>query len=343
MKTIKVQTSVNYEVKIADGLLRRCGKLTAEIKKPCTIVLISDDVVYNIYGETVTYSYEKAGFLVIPFVFPNGEYSKTLKTVEKILEFMAEQEITKSDLIVALGGGVVGDITGFAATIYLRGTPYLQIPTTLLAAVDSSVGGKTGVNLKAGKNLVGSLKQPISVFCDSEVYKTLHYRVLIDGLSEVIKYGCISDKVLFDVLLTENIYDKLDEIIETSVAIKSNIVKRDEFDQNERQLLNFGHTPGHAIERLSNYTIPHGHAVAIGMRIMANITGCAGPLLGVYQKYDIESDCPYTAKELAQSALLDKKRKGDMITIVLLKKIGKAYLKTICVDELEDYFARGLS
>jgi len=342
MGAIKVHTSKDYEIKITHGSLCRCGELTAEIKQPCSIALVSDDIVNGIYGKTVKASYEKAGFSVSSFVFPHGEDSKRFGTIEKLLEFMAERDITRDGLIVALGGGVVGDMAGFAAAIYLRGIPYLQIPTTFLAAVDSSVGGKTGVDLKAGKNLAGAFHHPIAVFCDPKTFKTLPVNVFKDGLCEVIKYGCISDRALFDTLLHENIHDRLADIVETSVSIKHGIVERDEFDQNERQVLNFGHTAGHAIERLSNYTIAHGHAVAIGMRIMANITDCARPLLEVYEQYGIDSDCSYTAKELAEKALSDKKRKGDMITLALLEEIGKAYLKTIHIDELVDYFARGL-
>jgi len=342
MNTIKVRASTNYEIKIAHGLLHRCGEVTAEIKRPCFVVLISDDMVCGIYGDTVKASYEKAGFSVSHFTFPSGEQSKNLATVEKLLDFMTEQKFTRNDLIIALGGGVVGDIAGFAAAIYLRGVPYVQIPTTLLAAVDSSVGGKTGVNLKAGKNLAGSFYQPIAVFCDPETFQTLPKNVFNDGLCEVIKYGCIADKKLFDILLNHNIHDRLADIIEISVVIKRDIVERDEFDQNGRQVLNFGHTIGHAVERLSNYAISHGHAVAIGMRIMANITGCVEPLLALYDKYDIDSICSYTSKELANAALSDKKRRGDMITLVLLEKIGKAYLETVNIKELEDYFTKGL-
>jgi len=342
MKSIKVQASTNYEIKIAHGLLHRCGELTAEIKRPCSVALISDDIVYDIYGDTVRASYEKERFYVSHFTFPSGEQSKRLVTIEKLLDFMAEQKITRNDLIIALGGGIVGDIVGFAAAVYLRGVPYVQIPTTFLAAVDSSVGGKTGVNLKAGKNLAGSFNQPIAVFCDPETFQTLPKSVFNDGFCEVIKYGCISDKKLFDILLKHNIHDRLADIIETSVIIKRDIIERDEFDQNERHMLNFGHTIGHAIEKLSNYAISHGRAVAIGMRIMANITGCAEPLLPLYDKYGIDSICPYTSKELAKTALSDKKRKGDMITLVFLEKIGKAYLKTVNINELEDYFTKGL-
>ena len=341
MKTVEVKLSQRYEIKIGQGLLSQCGDLTAAVKKPCVAAMVSDDIVYNLYGETVKASYEKAGFSLVTFILPNGEQSKNFDMLEEVLEFMAGCQITKSDLVIALGGGVVGDLTGFAAAIYQRGVPYLQIPTTLLAAVDSSVGGKTGVDLKVGKNLAGAFYQPIAVFCDTETFKTLPQAVFNDGLCEVIKYGCIADESLFAALLDGDVSDKISDIVETCVTIKSGIVMRDEFDLNERRLLNFGHTAGHAIEHLSDYSIPHGRAVAMGMRIMAQNADWTGELLKIFQKYGIDSDCPYTASELARQALADKKRSGGVITLVMLEQIGKAYLKTIDVDELENVFAKG--
>jgi 3-dehydroquinate synthase len=342
VKTLRLKLSGNYEIKIAGGLLRRCGDFTAAVKEPCAAVLVSDDIVYRLYGEAVKTSYEKAGFSVAAFVFPNGEGSKNFAAVEKLLEFMASGKITRSGLVIALGGGVVGDLAGFAASIYLRGVAYVQIPTTVMAAVDSSVGGKTGVNLRAGKNLAGAFHQPLAVFCDTETFKTLPQSVFNDGLCEIIKYGCIVDESLFAMLLADGISDNLADIVAACVAIKGRIVMEDEFDLNERRLLNFGHTAGHAIERLSDYKISHGRAVAMGMRIMAQYAGCAEKLLEVFQKYGIDSDCPYTARELAQNAVTDKKRSGETITLVMLEKIGRAHLEKVGINEVEGVFARGL-
>ena len=342
MKTVKIKISPDYEVKIAAGLLRRCGSLTVDLKKPCAVTLVSDDIVYNLYGETVETSYKETGFSVATFVFPNGERSKNWGTVEKLLEFMAARQITRSDLVVALGGGVAGDLAGFAAAVYQRGVSYLQIPTTLLAAVDASVGGKTGVDLRAGKNLAGAFHQPLAVFCDPDAFKTLPRDVFNDGLCEVIKYGCIGDESLLSLLLEGDINNKLTGIVAACAAMKGAIVMKDEFDLNERQLLNFGHTVGHAIEGLSGYSITHGRAVAMGMRIMAQNAGCAGELLKVFSKYGINSACPYTAGELAKKALADKKRSGGVITLVMLEKIGKAYLKKVDISELEGVFAKGI-
>ncbi|MCL2517767.1 MAG: 3-dehydroquinate synthase [Oscillospiraceae bacterium] len=339
MRTIKVNTAKPYEIHIANGLLNRCGELTAELINPCSAMIVSDNVVYNLYGDTVKTSYESVGFKVDTFIFPNGEHSKNLGTVEKLLIFMAEQGITRSGLVIALGGGVVGDLAGFAAAIYLRGISYVQIPTTLLAAVDSSVGGKTGVDMNIGKNLIGAFHQPTCVFCDPETFKTLPSEIFNDGLCEIIKYGCIYSENLFNMLLNEYLYDKFEYIVGICVNIKREIVERDEFDRNERQLLNFGHTAGHAIEALSDYKISHGRAVAMGMKIMEK----DDRLMKIFHKYNININCPYNAKELAYKALTDKKREGEKITLVFLEKIGKAYLKKVNTNELENIFAKGLS
>ena len=341
---VEVNASKKYDVIIGSGILPQCGALTAQIKSPCKAVIVSDDIVYSIYGETVSASFKEAGFSVVNYIFQNGEKSKSTETLVGLLEFLAGEGFSKSDLIIALGGGVVGDLAGFAAAVYLRGVSYAQIPTTFLAAIDSSVGGKTAVNLKAGKNLAGAFHQPIAVFCDTDTFKTLPEDVFADGICEAVKYGAIRDKELFDTLLTKDINQNLIEIINTCVTIKRDLVEEDEFDAGARQLLNFGHTAGHAIEALSGYEISHGRAVAMGMYIMANATDKAqGELIAkALDRYDIDIKCPFDAKQLAQQAMSDKKRKTDNITLVFLEEIGNAYLKTVKIDELEDIFKRGL-
>jgi len=310
--------------------------LTAQVKKPCRVMLVSDDIVYALYGGTVKQSYENAGFAVHSFVFPNGERAKNMDTLAELLEAMAGEGITRADLVVALGGGVTGDLAGFAAAAYLRGVPYVQIPTTFLAAIDSSVGGKTGVNLAAGKNLAGAFHQPIAVFCDPDVFATLPPEVFRDGLCEAVKYGCIADRALFDTLAGD-IDQELENIVATCVDIKRVLVEKDEFDKGERQLLNFGHTPGHAIEKQSGYKISHGHAVGMGMVIMGG--AFAGQIQALLQSHGIDTRCPYSAKELAEAALSDKKRSGGKISLVRLKTIGEAYLHEINVTELENHFS----
>jgi len=340
MKTIKVEASKNYEVLIGGGILPLAGELTAKIKKPGKAIIVSDGNVFPLYGETAVKSYKNAGFEVKSFVFEHGEQSKSMETAVRLLEFMATEGLSRGDLAIALGGGVTGDLTGFAASVYLRGIDYVQIPTTFLAAIDSSVGGKTGVNLAAGKNLAGAFHQPAAVFCDVDTFATLPEEVFADGAAEAIKYGCIADEKLFETLLNNDIKENIADVAETCVKIKRGLVEEDEFDGGARRLLNFGHTAGHAIEALSGYKISHGQAVAKGMYIMAKRCGddAAAQILRALEKYKLDANCPYPAEALAQKALSDKKRNGGEITIVLLNKIGEAYLKKIAVGELVNYF-----
>jgi 3-dehydroquinate synthase len=269
MKTVPVGASKPYEVRIGRGLLADSGALIKEIIQPCTAVLVSDDRVDAICGKIAARSLEAQGFRVLRWTFPQGERSKNMETLARLLEFMAEHEVTRSDLLVALGGGVTGDLAGFAAAVYLRGIRYVQIPTTFLAAVDSSVGGKTAVDLAAGKNLAGAFYQPERVLCDLGVFQTLDKEVFQEGLAEAIKYGVIADRVLFDRIASGDFRDTLEGVVASCVSIKARIVGEDEFDNGSRQLLNFGHTLGHAVEKCSQLEIRHGQAVAIGMVLAA--------------------------------------------------------------------------
>ncbi|MCL2475125.1 MAG: 3-dehydroquinate synthase [Chloroflexi bacterium] len=344
MQTIEINVSKKYPVVIGKDLLTKSGLLTGSYVAPCRMVLVSDDNVAPLYAQTVKESYQQAGYAVEIFTFPSGEEQKTLDTVQRLLNFLAQKEITRGDLLVALGGGVTGDLSGFAAAIYLRGIRWIQIPTTLLAAVDASVGGKTGVDLPSGKNLVGAFYQPNAVFCDVKTFDTLPPKVYADGICEVIKYGCISSSTLFNTLLQDNISKNIEDVVACCVDIKRQIVEQDEYDSALRQILNFGHTAGHAIERLSNYTVSHGQAVAMGMKIMTADNPQITKLLDlVFQKYNIDASCPYSADQLAQAAATDKKRSGSAITLVTLEKIGKAILQKIPLTDLRDVFAKGLS
>lgn len=359
MEKVEIKISPKYEIFIGHGLLGEAGKFICSIKKSEKICIITDTNVEKLYEQTVRKSLEKVGYRVSTFSFPSGENSKNMDTVEKILEYMAEGNFTRSDMIVALGGGIVGDISGFAAAVYLRGIDFIQIPTTFLAAVDSSVGGKTAVNLKAGKNLAGSFWQPKLVICDCDTFNTLKREDFLDGVAEAIKYGAICDRQLF-----QKLYEKSDElcdlrkentgvlenIVKRCVEIKGDIVEQDEKDLNIRQLLNFGHTVGHAIEKCSNFEISHGKAVAQGMSIIAGASANMGifpteeneKIQDVLKKYGFSLNIKYTAKELAEFGLKDKKRMGDTISLVLIDKIGHCYLQKTPIVELEQIIELGI-
>ncbi len=339
MKTVKVKTSTEYEVLIGENLLESTGGLVAKVKKPCKAAIISDDKVFPLYGETVKKSLEESGYSVYSFTFENGEKSKNLETYGNILEFLAQSKITRTDLIIALGGGVVGDIAGFSAATYLRGIDFVQIPTTLLAAVDSSVGGKTAIDLKHGKNLAGAFHQPILVICDTKAFDTLDKRQISCGYAEVIKYGMICDKELFGML--ENASPDYVTLAERCISIKRDIVENDEFDKGERKLLNFGHTLGHAVEKHSDFSLTHGEAVAVGMIMISRIAENAGfaeenisaRLNNVLLKYGLPTSYDIDADTLFDIAAGDKKVEGSTITPVIPKKIGKCVLETMTVSD----------
>jgi len=355
MRRINIKVSTEYDVLIGSGLLGKAGKYIAEVIKPCKVCIVSDDTVYGLYGKVLLDSLENSGYEVCVFTFPKGEESKNMQVAGEILEFMAEKKLTRTDIIVAMGGGVTGDLAGFVASCYLRGIAFVQIPTTLLAAVDSSVGGKTGVNLTHGKNLAGAFWQPSLVICDCDMFKSLNNDTLLEGIAEVIKYGVIADEELFDFMAESNIqtlFEKnlLEGIVEKCVKIKGDIVSRDERDTGERQLLNFGHTLGHAIEKLSNYEIPHGHAVAIGMLYISRIAFMAGlspeichlKIKEILTKYGFTLTCQYSAYELYEAALIDKKRAGNLITLILPDKIGSCRLEKVDIVSFREFIRKGI-
>jgi len=351
MEVIKVNASHPYEIKIEKGLLSRVGEELSRIGKSGTAVVVSDDRVFQLYGETVIKSLEKQGFCTRNFTFSAGEASKTPETLVSLWRFLAENGVTRSDTLVALGGGVTGDITGFAAATYLRGVAVLQIPTTLLAMVDSSVGGKTAVDLPEGKNLVGAFYQPSLVLCDPDALKTLSPAVFSDGMAEVVKYGLLGNKSLFERLSKMDRERDIVEIIRISVEDKRNIVERDERDTGVRQLLNLGHTLGHAVERVSGYTVTHGAAVSVGMVAVTRAAvkrGLCAPsvllsLTELLSRYGLPTRTEFSPSALAAAATKDKKRAGDRITLVLPYGIGDARLSVLPVSELETLFAEGLS
>ncbi len=350
MKKITVNASERYDILIGQGLLDEAGAhCLSALGGRCRLCVVSDDNVAPLYLDRLSHSLAEEGFDVLPFVIPNGEASKSTDTLVMLLEFMAEHRLTRSDAMVALGGGVVGDLTGFASAVYLRGIPYVQVPTTLLAAVDSSVGGKTAVDLRAGKNLAGAFHQPALVLCDYTTLDTLPPSVFSDGCAEVIKYSVINDRDFFE-FLKGGIRENPEEVIARCVLNKAKVVESDEFDRGSRQLLNLGHTVGHAIELCSHLAVSHGSAVAMGMAIVTRAAVRMGicpeedleDLLSLLRAEGLPTDCGFSAAELAAAASADKKRSGDTVSLVVPYGIGDCRLYPIPVDGLADFMEKGL-
>ncbi len=347
MTTVDVNTSTKYSVHIGKGLLPASGEMISKVIRPCKAAIISDDKVLSLYGKTVKESLKKSGFSVVEYAFPNGEASKNISTFAKILEFLATSKLSRTDIVIALGGGVVGDMAGFCAAAYLRGIRFVQIPTTILAACDSSVGGKTAVDLEAGKNLAGAFHQPSIVICDTDTFETLDKRQISCGYAEIIKYGIICDEALFK-KLSEGCND-IEDILSICVSIKRDIVEKDEKESGDRKLLNLGHTLGHAVEKHSNFSLTHGEAVAIGMvmisklsealRIGENITARLLPMLS---KYSLPCSYNITAGELFDIATADKKVDGSSITLVLPEKVGKCRLAKYSLDEFSKLLSENI-
>ena len=432
MKTITVNASKTYDITIGASILDDAGAIIREASGGQAAVVVTDDVVDALYGRRLADALEKNDYRVSKFVFPHGEESKNVDAFLSIINFLATERISRSDVLVALGGGVAGDLAGFAAACYMRGIRFIQIPTTLLAAVDSSVGGKTAVNLSSGKNLVGAFYQPDAVICDVSLLSTLTAKDFRNGCAEVIKYGVIADPVLLksldtpiyaqpdalanaqpdapenaqldmsvnarldervnkqsdarvnnqsdahvythlDTLTTRNLdepvfarssvpvhgqsdalihahYERLEGIIARCVEIKRDIVAVDEFENGKRKLLNFGHTIGHAIELLSGYIISHGYAVAAGMAIITRAavrmglceSSCLRDILRLLRLYGLPEGTPFAADKLAYACLSDKKRDGDVLTMVFPIKTGKCSLEDIPISELEALIKLGL-
>ncbi len=350
MKTISVTASKSYNVLIGDKLLPYLGNLIAKVKKPCQAAIISDSNVWPLYGSTAEKALTDAGFQVIFHTFPAGEDSKNGNTYLEILNFLAENHLTRSDLLIALGGGVVGDLTGFAAATYLRGISFVQVPTTLLAMVDSSVGGKTAIDLPAGKNLAGAFYQPDLVVCDTDCLSSLPESIFRDGCAEVIKYGVLYDEALFSHLLQNGIDFNREEVIARCVSLKRDVVSQDEFDTGARQMLNLGHTLGHGIEANSNFRISHGQAVAAGMAIIAKAAWKNGicqqsvydQIVQVLKKFGLPWNTSFSAEALAASAMCDKKRSGGTVNLILPKEIGKCVISPTPVESLQSVIEVGL-
>ncbi len=339
MKTVRVKASREYDIIIGSNI-----ELPKASSPGRRLALISDDRVWELYGKETEAKLKNCGYQAISYTFPHGEASKNIAELSRILEFLAAEKLTRTDMIAALGGGVTGDMAGFAAAVYLRGIEFIQLPTTLLAAVDSSVGGKTAIDLKAGKNLAGAFWQPSGVYCDCNTFKTLEPEIWADGMAEAIKYGMILDRKLFERFEKGFSEAEYPDMIAACVGIKRDIVEEDEKDTGKRQLLNFGHTLGHGIEKCSGYRVSHGRAVAIGMVLAAKLAekigfaeeACSKRLEALLLKNNLPVSTNIPVEELVKAAAVDKKRKGDRITLILPKRIGDCRLYDINIEELED-------
>ncbi|MDD6094526.1 MAG: 3-dehydroquinate synthase [Clostridia bacterium] len=340
MIKVEVPASVKYDVLIGDVINSLSGRLY-ELFGKVRYAVICDENVKRLHGQTL--SRAMTGLDTAEYILPSGENSKSISQYEKILDFLAESSLTRKDVIIAVGGGVTGDISGFCAASYLRGIRFVQVPTTLLAMTDSSVGGKTAVNITAGKNLVGAFHQPSLVMCHTPFLRTLPPEIYSDGMAEVIKYGVIRDGAFFEKLscgMNE------DEMIARCVEIKRDVVVADEKESGERVILNFGHTAAHAVEKLSGFEISHGSAVAMGMLIAAASAenngicekGTAEKIKDVLHRYGHTEKCPFSPRDMAQASRNDKKTEGGEIKLVLPEKIGKCTVKRVSVDKLEAFF-----
>ncbi|MDY6065528.1 MAG: 3-dehydroquinate synthase [Finegoldia sp.] len=350
MQKIRVQASTSYDILIEKGLRRKIKDLLPR-KEDTRYLILTDDKVERLHYRELAGDLQASGYEIIKYRVRQGEGSKSMETLKSLLEFMACNNINLSDILIAFGGGVIGDLGGFAAGIYRRGIDYIQVPTTLLAQVDSSVGGKTAVNLDQGKNMVGVFKQPLAVFCDPDYLKTLDERDFCCGLAEVIKYGVLFDRELFDKLKAGVDKDMdLDEVIKSSIEHKRDVVQEDELDKGQRQLLNLGHTVGHAIEILSDHALNHGEGVAIGIAVMARACKESGILSETYEN-EIEKalvnnhlpiETSYKAKELMEIIKRDKKRRGSYINEILVDEVGRCHLEKFDFKSLENFIGRGL-
>lgn len=336
----------SYPIYIKQGILEEANTYIKEVYEGSKIMIISDDQVYSHYGKMLTSVLEK-DYVVDATVIPHGEASKRFDILPSIYQSLLQFKLTRTDLIIALGGGVIGDLVGFVAATFLRGIPLVQIPTSLLAQVDSSVGGKVAVDLPEGKNLVGAFYHPKMVLIDPLTLNTLPERFVNDGMGEVIKYGCIKDKKLFDQLNSYNdfqdLYTDIDSIIYRCVDIKREVVEKDELDFGDRLLLNFGHTLAHAIEQYYHYeTYSHGEAVAIGMVQISKIAeeqrltklGTAKQIEDIVKKYYLPIESKLKTKDLMNAIVLDKKNIYKQLSLVLLHEIGNSYVYNSDTDWL---------
>lgn len=347
MMTVSVRASKEYNVEIGDGIVSRLGEMTKAVcPKAIKALIVSESNVAALYLDVVKVQLEGAGLEVETYVFEAGEKSKNINEIAGMWNKMAEAGFTRTDIVVGLGGGVTTDMAGFAASTFLRGIDVIQVPTSLLAMVDASVGGKTGIDIPMGKNQVGAFWQPSLVLEDTSFLKTLPDDVFTEGMGEVTKYAFIMDEKLMNLLEKQNgnIRDDaavLENVIGMCVADKAEIINEDETDNGRRQILNYGHTAGHVIERDSGFTKPHGICVAKGMGIFMDACVKEGTLSAEDAKrmkdllamYKLPASDEITAEDIVKGAMNDKKKRGNTLSVILVNKIGKAEIKKMTAEE----------
>ena len=347
MKELCISTEKPYRVLIGSDLIGRLGELIGSLDKPPeSVMIVTDSNVGPLYAERVENAIESRNVHVLEV--PAGEEHKTPETVLTILRQLAKNEFTRDDLIIALGGGVIGDMAGFASAIYQRGMRFAQCPTTLLSAVDASVGGKTAVDLPEGKNLVGAFHQPSIVICDTDTFNTLPENRIADGAAEIIKHAVIADKTLFEELKSQSWRSDMEGIVARNVMIKCSFVLNDEKDRGKRQTLNFGHTIGHAVEAWSRFSLSHGQAVAIGMVMETRAARRLGlsetsekSLIDVLTANGLPTTTNAKTSEIIEYMRHDKKRQASGITIVIPVGIGEARLERLSMNQINEYIEAG--
>ncbi len=352
MKTVQVKASKSYEVHIGSGLLAQLGQLISPLVKDRDATVISDLHVFEVYGSSLIAELKRSGFRVHHLSFPPGEQSKDMDTFMEVIRFLAENGCKRGGCVIALGGGVVGDLAGFAAACYMRGIPYVQVPTSLLAMVDSSVGGKTAVNLDLDfhKNICGAFHQPISVVCDIDALNTLPPENFREGCAEIIKYAILFDGALFAHLEDKGLDFDREAVIVRCIEQKAQLVFEDEFDIGRRRLLNLGHTIGHAIEAQSGFHISHGEAVATGLAIVTRAAEKMGycdessceRILSLIDKFGLPSRTVYSADTLLSHAILDKKAMGNSVHLIVPKSIGDCRIIPMDSHQLHTFIEAGL-
>lgn len=351
MRTIAVSASTSYQVTVGSGLLNSAGdRIRRLLPEAVRCAVVTDDNLELLWADRLEDSLQRAGLEVIRFPVTHGEKQKNAETYLSLIRFLAEEELTRTDVMLALGGGMVCDLCGFAAATYLRGVPLVLLPTTLLAMTDAAIGGKTGIDLAAGKNLVGAFYQPCAVLCDIDTLSTLPRREFTEGCAEVLKYAVLCDPNLFQRLLRDGRDFDRERTVADCVAWKARFIAADEKDCGARKLLNLGHTVGHALECASSYSLGHGSAVAIGISAVASAAAAHGicpeetaeTICAALRFLELPTESPYPMEELLPYLFRDKKRHGEKLDLIVPEGIGSCRMETIRAAEAAEWLKAGL-